>query len=462
MKYNFHNTDARLTEEVYNCLDGLATARIFDEMNVEDHGRSGFKFDSATLGPALTMGLRGIRVDHKKIKEGKEETEEKALELQKQFQEIVGDWKWGRSLKPAPVTFARLLYTKMKVRPHYNKDGGFTIDKEAVTKILEDQRTPEDAWELVNLAQQLETLEEDRKVLNKPLSSDGRMHCTYGIAATTSGRWSSKKTHFDEGANLHALSKHLHKIFVPDDGYVMVNIDQKQGESKIVAYLAGSQSYKDAHFKGNLHVNTGMRLFPDIVYDKKSAQDTKLPWDFHKSYYDLSKRVSHASNYCQSPWGMARHIKVKVAVAELLQEKYFQAFPEIRQWHQEVLNQLRVYHYLTTPFGRVRHFLGRTWEPSIIKEGTAFVPQSTCSQINKIVLWRIWNYFDTERAQVLHECHDSVLFQIRENDTETMQEIMERIKFDVPIRGDILQPVYEANYGHSWSEDEMNPWEGKF
>ena len=350
----------------------------------------------------------------------------------------------------------------MRVPPRYNRDGNYTIDKEAMSKILEDHRTPEEAWEAVSLAQQLDHLEEDRKVLNKPISADGRMHCSYTVAGTSTGRWGSRQNHFDEGANLHALSKHLHKIFIADPGYVMFNIDQKQGESKIVAYLAGCQAYKNAHFNGNLHVNTGKLVFPGIVTDIESAKNTKLPWDKHKSYYDGAKRISHASNYLQTPWGMARHLRIAVKLSEQYQRLYFDGFPGIERWHEEIINQLRIYKYLTTPFGRVRHFLGRTWEPALAKEAVAFVPQSTCSQINKIVLWRIWNDFDPGRAMVLHENHDSVLYQVKEKDADTAQEILERIKLDVPIRGDILQPVYEANWGYNWDEKAMKPWEGKF
>jgi len=456
MKYD------NLTEQQYNCLDCVATSLIFNEMKIEDSGKSGALFDTACMGPALTMQLRGMRVDRKAIKLAKQETEEKAVELQKRFVEIVGPWKWAKGLKPAPTSFSKLLYTKMGVKPHFNRDGGFTIDKEAVSKILEDPKTPEEAWEAVSIAQQLEILEEDRKVLEKPISKDGRMHCSYTVTGTSTGRWSSRKNHFDEGANLHALSKHLHKIFIADDGWVMVNIDQKQGESKIVAYLAGSPSYKEAHSKGNLHVNTGKLVFPGIVTDTASAKNTPLPWDKGKTYYDGAKKVSHSSNYLQTPWGMARQLRIKVSLAEEYQGRYFGGFPEIQQWHEEIKNQVRVYKYLTTPFGRVRHFLGRTWESSLFREAVAHVPQSTCSQINKIVLWRIWNDFDNQRAMILHENHDSVLFQVREGDAATLQEIEQRVKLDVPIRGDVLQPVYEFNWGHNWNEKEMKLWEGKF
>lgn len=437
-------------------MDCLATYRIYGEMIREDWGRSGARFDHGTLGPALTMQLRGLRVDFAAIKSAKEETESEAKRLKKEFEAIIGPWKWAKGWKPAPVSLAKLLYGKMGVKPHFNRDGNFTIDKEAISKILEDPKTPEEAYEICSIAQQLEVLEEDRKVLNKEISPDGRFHATYSVHATTTGRWSVRKNHFNEGANLHALSKRLHKIFIPDDGYILVNLDQKQGESKIISYLSGCRAYKEAHRAGNTHVAIGKFIFPEFAENKKIAEASKLPWDENKNYYYLFKTIQHATNLGETPFNLARRTHAKVAQATEWQNKYFSAFPEILDWQREIANKIKIYHYLTTPFGQVRHFLGRTWDKQTIKEALSYLPQFTCSQINKIILWRLWNYFDNgEDLMILHENHDSVLFQIKNNNSGLLGDVLNKIKLQLPIRGDILEPEYEAKWGFSWGEEDL-------
>jgi len=443
-----------LTEQEYNAIDCLATSRIFNRMVEDDGGRNSYSFDHATLGPALTMQLRGVRVDMAASKLAYEETMDAASALHTTFGELVGGWKWAHALKPAPISFSKLLYGKFKVKTRFSKDGKPTVNKEAITDILNDPKTTDEVLRIVEIAQELEVLEEDRKVLSKPIREDGRMHSSYFVSGTSTGRWSSKKDHFDTGANMQALSGRLHKIFISDDGYVMINIDQKQGESKIVSYLAKCKAYRDAHLKGNVHVGVSRMVWPEIA----NCKETPLPWDVNKTYYDASKRLQHASNYGQTPFGFARHAHIPVATAEELQQRYFLAYPEIKEWHIETALRLKFYRSLTTPLGRVRFFLGRTWEDSIVKEGLAYVPQSMCSQINKIALWRIWNEFDPHTAQILMEGHDSVLFQVRENNLSVVKDILSMLQIPVPILGDVMYPAFEAKWGYSWDSKSMKEW----
>lgn len=444
-----------LTEREYNCIDTLATSRIYNRILEDDAARNSSGFDHACFGPALTMQLRGVLIDQIAVREARLETFEAASALQKQFTDIVGEWKWARALKPAPVSFSKLLYGKMKVRPRYSKDRRPTVGKEALTSILEDEKTPATALELVRLALELEVLEEDRKVLDKPLREDGRMHSSYFVAGTTTGRWTSKKDHFDTGANLQALSKRLHKIFIPDPGYVLINIDQKQGDSRCVAYLSRCKAYRDAHLKGNVHVAVSKLFWPDI-----NPKATPLPWDANKTYYDLSKRIQHAGNYGQTPFGMARHLHIEQDLASEWQRRYFEPYPEIKAWHMETATRLKFYRSLTTPLGRLRYFLGRTWEETVVNEALAYVPQSMCSDINKVALWRIWNRFDPHVVQVLMEGHDSIVFQVKETDADVVDEVLSSLKIAVPVYDDVMYPEFEAQWGRSWDHHTLRNWEG--
>lgn len=452
----------KLSEQEYNCLDTLATARNFLKLMEEDNRRNGHLFDQAIIGPALTMQLRGIRVDQAKVKLADEETCDAAVDLQKEFESIAGKWDWGKSLKPSPDQLRKLLYGPLKVKIRTSQEGIPTVNKEAIASIIEDPRTPESALRIAEINQELAVLEEDRKVLRKPLGETGRFHSSYNVAGTSSGRFNSRLNHFDIGGNVQALSKRLHQIFVPDDGYILVNIDQKQAESKGVAFLSGCKKYKEFHSSGNTHIKVGEILFPELMLDKESAKNTKVPWSKTMVYYDLFKRSQHGANYGQTPRGMAHHIHSTIEEAKKLQIKYFEFFHEIRDWQLEIAQKLRIYHSLTTPLGRTRMFFGRTWDGSLIKEALAYIPQSLISQINKIILWRIWNGFDPDRAQILLEGHDSNLFQIKEGDTETIEEILARARVSVPIRGDVMETEVEANWGYSWGDKDLKEYNVRF
>lgn len=452
----------KISETVYNCIDCLATSRIYEEMIREDRNRQAFRFDQAILGPAITMQLRGIRVDQDRMRQADLETSDLASDLHKRFEAVCPvSVKWGKSIKPSPIQLAKILYGEMGVRVRTSKEGSPTVNKEAIAAILEDPRTPEEAVRVAEIAQELAILEEDQKILRKPLREDGRLHTTWVPAGATTGRFGAKQDHFDYGFNLQAFSHRLHKICIPDPGYVLINIDQKQAESRGVAFLANCKKYKEMHFRGNVHVQVGQWLYPETQWDSTNAKKTELPWDQGKSYYDLFKKVQHSSNYGESPYGMARQLHMKTKEAEKLQARYFSELPEIRDWQAEIAQQLKIYHTLTTPLGRSRLFLGRTWDDSLVKEAIAYVPQSMISQLNKVILWRIWNRFDPHHAQILLEGHDSVTFQVRQGDTETVEEILALACIEVPIRGDVMPVEMEAQWGWSWGKEDLQDYQGK-
>lgn len=383
-----------------------------------------------------------------------EETEREAREWWPKLSAF-GDIKRGKSIAPPALALQRLLFDRLKAPPQFNREGQLTAGRDALVRIIEHQKSSDEAAECARVALELRRLEEDRKVLCKPLGADGRMHTGFGVAATVTGRWSSSRDPFGSGANLHALSRRVRSIFIPDKGKIFVSFDLAQAESKTVAYLARSQWYKDAHAGGNVHELVGKRIWPDAFKDgKDAAKATPLPWDADRNYYDLAKRTQHGFNYKLTAFGFARQAKMPVAAAREIRAEYFRAIPEVEEWHRGVADTLRRTHRLVTPMGRERLFLGRVWDEETIKEGVAHVPQSTVSDINKVILWRLWRTYDPGALQALLEIHDSVLFQVRSGDLDTIRAAHALTAVEVPIHGDVMIIPAEAEWGESWGHLE--------
>lgn len=169
--------------------------------------------------------------------------------------------------------------------------------------------------------------------------------------------------------------------------------------------------------------------------------------------------VTGNSNYGQTAVGFARVAHVPVAEAKKSQAMYFAEFPEIPAWHGEVERQLTTFKCLTTPLGRIRHFLGRSWSHDTLKEAIAHVPQSTVSDINKIILWRIWKHLDPWLAEVLLEVHDSVLAQVPEARVPEFLEASGPLaRVEIPVNGDLLVIGSSVGIGRNWgSWSKDNP-----
>src|SRR5487761_1087098 len=436
----------------YNAADLHATLLSFERLRREGACEMA-AFDHAMLGPALTMGLRGLRVDERAAAETLEETWQDVRRLRRQLDRIRKFTWTPKSMKPSPHELARVLYDELSAPAQTNRDGGRTANKEALDAIINSPKSNDEAAECARLALELSRLEEDRKVLEKPRGRDGRMHTGFGVASTVTSRWSSRRDAFNEGANLHALSKRVRRIFTADPGYTLVSRDLNQAESFAVALLSGCEAYKQAHLAGNVHFAVLQRLWPGVAKTKAEAKEKPVPYNPDMTWYDQAKRIQHASNYGQSPTGFARTAHVPVVEAKKSQALYFALFPVIKAWQTEISYQLKPFKRLTTPMGRIRQFLGRTWDDSILKEAIAHVPQSTISDINKIILFRIWRDCDPGLAQCLLEVHDSALVQVKESAVGEFVQISARLaKVEVPVNGDILCIGSTVEVGHNWGK----------
>lgn len=451
-------------ELIYNAYDLISTSLSHDRL-VDEGALDMARFDHACLGPALTMTLRGLRVDERAVADVRQQTHDDARRWHKKLDKLLGcehKFTWGRSIKPSPHELKRVLYDHFHAPMQLNREQKPTTNKDALAKILESPRTSEEAAECALWALELSRLEEDRKVLDKPRGVDGRFYTSFGVAADVTSRWNSKRSTFGDGANMQAMSKRLRRIFIAEDGCKFLSVDQEQAESLGVAYLAGSDRYIAMHQRGNVHMEIGSILWPGVAKSKDDAKIKKTPWNPDMSYYDLFKRRQHAGNYGQTAWGFARLAHIPVAEAERSGAAYFHAIPEIPRWQNFIRASVRDTKRLTTPMGRIRQFLGRTWDESTMKEAIAHVPQSTISDINKIILFRIWRDLDPHLATILLEIHDGNLMQYAEQDeAEIVERVRELARVTIPV-ADIHGKVRELTIpvsvetGHNWMDHSAN------
>jgi len=163
--------------------------------------------------------------------------------------------------------------------------------------------------------------------------------------------------------------------------------------------------------------------------------------------------VTGNSNYGQSIAGMAKHLHIPKPEAQKIQMNYFNKVPEIPRYHEWIANEIRTKRRLITPFGRVRQFLGRTWEHSSVREAISYQPQSTVSDITKIFLWRLFTHLDPDSLQILMEHHDSVMFQVDEDKLDTVMPLVHELSY-IPFKvgSEIIASKWEAKVGYSWSE----------
>ena len=319
------------------------------------------------------------------------------------------------------------------LRWHYNDDGVKIpdTDEETIEDIALNYSQSEGVKVLLYNFLACRKIKRFLKFLNLPLHSDGRLRTQYKLQGTVTGRtstsecddffWNEKGKQEKYGTAFQKMPKHpeelpdgtklgddLRSIFIPRDGYCLVEADSKGAEARVVAVLA--ENYEMLENMDRIHYITASWVYG---CDEKSIKKGS-----HE--YDIGKRARHAGHYDMEAHRLSIMAHIPKREAELILFRFHQKDHRIREiFHKAIRDlldpRLGGKQRLVTPFGRVRDFFGRI-DDKTIKEGYAHIPQSTISDNTKFALLRIEEQLSW--AEIIVEWHDSLVAEIPINRLE--------------------------------------------
>jgi DNA polymerase I-like protein with 3'-5' exonuclease and polymerase domains len=385
---------------------------------------------------------------------------------------------WGKPLNPrSPAQLKSFFYQTLRLPEVWISQKGerkLSTNREALEKL----EVYLHARPIIACILAIRDLSKQLEVFETEIDADGRFRTSYNIAGTETGRPSSSSNAFGTGGNAQNIAPSLRYVFVADQGWKLCVIDLEQVEARDVGFfcgcLFGDWSFLDACESGDLHTNNAKLVWREKKWSGNPVQDKALAQqNFYRefSYRDMSKRGGHLSNYMGSAWMMARALKIPQQIAEEFQARYvlgrgaftdkktgqfhpeiLPAFPCIPRWWQWTAQQLQTTGYITTPFGRKRHFFGRPNDESTLREAVAFLPQSTTADRMNLGMWRVWKYMP--QVQLLAQTYDSITFQYREsaNEDAIVAEALRRIRVELKApNGRTFVVPGEAKIGWNWA-----------
>lgn len=262
----------------------------------------------------------------------------------------------------------------------------------------------------------------------------GRIHTTYLLHGTTTGRTSSRNINIQ---NIPRGDK-IRKIYVPEEGNSFIQVDLKNAEGRVVFHLSNSITGRKILQQGrDIHGEVAKQAFgPDYTYEERVH----------------AKSVVHGVNYGRTPHGIASDPDLNVSLSRAMElfNAYKALVPEVFDWQKEMERIIFSSEPLITPFGRKRRFALVTREnrEDVYKEGLAFKPQSISSDIalnGAIALWG-------SGFNIRNFVHDSVLFEAPDDEAEDQAKeassIMEKVAADVYTTWIDFPVDYEI--GKSW------------
>jgi DNA polymerase I-like protein with 3'-5' exonuclease and polymerase domains len=216
----------------------------------------------------------------------------------------------------------------------------------------------------------------------------GALRCQFSPSGTETSRLSSQQNPYGRGTNAQNLTDRVRQGITAPDGYAILNLDLKTAESIAVGFLSRSRPYINACISGDVHTAGCRLVFNDVEWtgdiktDKDLAEQPTYRWFSRR---DLMKKGGHATNYYGQPRTLQKVAfsgQVTVDFVEDFQSKYFAAFPEIQDWHYEVIAKIQKDGIIVTPhFRHERRFWGRPDDSATWREAIAFGPQSMVANV---------------------------------------------------------------------------------
>ena len=233
------------------------------------------------------------------------------------------------------------------------------------------------------------------------------------------------------------------KMFIPDEGYTIIDADLEKADAQIVAWESGDEDLKQIFREGlNLHIENAKMIYGLSHVEKSNEQG---------SPYHRAKQGVHLTNYGGKARRLAEVLNCTVHEADIFQKRWFSAHPRILAWHKRIKIELKQYRKVKNPFGFERFYFDRV--ESIFTEALAWVPQSAVAIVTNKGLLNIDN--NIPEAQLLLQVHDSLVLQVpTELTPDIYQTILSNMLIPIPYSDPLTIPVSIAASTKSWGDCE--------
>ena len=277
-------------------------------------------------------------------------------------------------------------------------------------------------------------------------AQDGRIHTIYNQCATQTGRLSSSEPNLQNISVRDEAGKQIRRAFPADDGCVLISSDYHQIELRMLAHMADEPGLIEAFNKEiDVHTATAMNIF-----DVSEEEVTSL-------MRRQAKTVNFGIVYGISDFGLSEQLGVPVAEAREFITKYYQRYPRIRSYMQELVAFCEKNGYVETLCGRRREIPEIRDKNRMVREfgkrAAMNAPvQGSAADLIKIAMIRIDEAMKKAgvRSRMILQVHDELIFEVPEDEIETMKAIItdgmeHAMELKVPLSA-------ECSIGKTWYE----------
>ena len=276
------------------------------------------------------------------------------------------------------------------------------------------------------------------------IGEDSRIHTTFNQTITATGRISSTEPNLQNIPMRMELGRRIRKVFVPKEGFVLMDADYSQIELRVLASMSGDQQLIEAYQQdADIHRITASKVF-HVPQDEVTSLQRRN-----------AKAVNFGIVYGISSFGLSQDLSISKKEAAEYIEKYFETYPGIKAFLDECVQSAREKGYSVTMLGRRRpvpelssdNFMQRSFGERVAMNAPI---QGTAADIIKIAMVRVDERLRKEgfRSRLILQVHDELLVETAMEEIEQVREILsaemrQAAKLSVELEIDL-------SYGDNW------------
>jgi DNA polymerase-1 len=278
----------------------------------------------------------------------------------------------------------------------------------------------------------------------------GRIHTSFSLAATTTGRLSSSEPNLQNIPVRNAEGRQIRTAFVPERGMKLISADYSQIELRLLAHIADIPQLTQAFAEGvDIHAMTASEMFGVPVKD--------MPGEIRRR----AKAINFGIIYGISAFGLANQLGIGREEAGAYIKKYFERFPGIRAYMDETKQFARKNGYVTTIFGRVCHYPDAAspnpQQRAAVERQAINAPiQGSASDIIRRAMIRMEPALAAARLnlRMLLQVHDELVFEAPESEVERAIPVIRKVMVEAPFPAVSLKvPLQvDARAAANWDE----------
>jgi DNA polymerase-1 len=392
------------------------------------------------------MERRGISIDRQVLSRLSGEFAQTAARVEAEIQEIAGE----PINVGSPKQIGDIIFGKMGLPGgSKTKTGAWSTSAQILDELAEQgHEFPKKILEWRQVSKLKSTYTDALPTYVHPQTH--RVHTTYALAATTTGRLSSNEPNLQNIPVRTEDGRKIRRAFIASPGHKLVSADYSQIELRLLAEIADIPVLKQAFRDGlDIHAMTASEMF-GVPIDG-------MPGDVRRR----AKAINFGIIYGISAFGLANQLGIAREEASAYIKKYFERFPGIRAYMDATRDFCRKHGYVETLFGRKCHYPDIKASNASVRsfnERAAINArlQGTAADIIRRAMIRMEEALNEHKlsAQMLLQVHDELIFEVPDEEVAATLPVVQHVMQDAPFPAVLLSlPLQvDARAADNWDE----------